>query len=140
MSQNGRTSYVSLSVPQIVYGSYDDDGAGIIVLMDLNDSGEWSIYLWDFINLGRLIDHSKVSPQIWNNFVAIPGYFPLNHCNGLSLPQLLTAVEKLAEFHAVGSAMIANQEEENIVRKYKGTFTNVISKAKIKKKSIKFML
>ena len=40
MSQNGRTSYVSLSVPQIVYGSYDDDGAGIIVLMDLNDSGE----------------------------------------------------------------------------------------------------
>ena len=29
----------SLAVPEIVYGSYDEAGAGVIVLMDLNDKG-----------------------------------------------------------------------------------------------------
>ena len=39
MSANGRASFVDISTPQIVYGSYDNSGDGIIVLMDLNDKG-----------------------------------------------------------------------------------------------------
>ena len=38
---------VSLSISEIVYGSYDDTGAGIIVLMDLNDKGDRAINLND---------------------------------------------------------------------------------------------
>ena len=37
----------SLFISEIVYGSYDDTGAGIIVLMDLNDKGDRAINLND---------------------------------------------------------------------------------------------
>ena len=40
------------------------------------------------------------------------GYFPLNHYTGFTFPQLLNVIEKLAEVHAIGSAMIMKNKDE----------------------------
>ncbi len=82
-SLNGRSCGRVCAVfpaPQMVYGAYDDaDGAGIVALIDLNESG----------------------------------HFPLSHYSGMNLSQLLSVAEKVAEFHAVGSAMMLGAGNDN---------------------------
>lgn len=89
--------------PEIVYGSYDDTGAGIIVLMDLNDKG-----------------------------------FQLqNHYNGYNLRQLSAVVDALAEFHAVGSAIIVESDsggEEALVERFATLLDPVHSKINAKRR------
>ncbi len=53
------------------------------------------------------------------------GFLPLSHYSGMNLAQVLTVAEKVAEFHAVGSAMLMNnngekKEEEDLAKQFRG--------------------
>ncbi len=52
-----------------------------------------------------------------------PGFYPLNHYGGFNVAQLVSVAEKVAEFHAVGSAMLMRGEsdgEEDVTSQFKG--------------------
>lgn len=86
-------SKLKIPRPQVIFGTYDDRGWGILVEMDLNDEG----------------------------------FFPLNHSNGFNLPQLLVVIEKLAEFHAIGSAIFLSDESNSIFHQGLAKLANLSS-------------
>ena len=57
--------------PEIVYGSFDEDGSGIIVLMDLNDKGRYSNETMETqdvcLKLGSQIDLSNETVVSYRN-------------------------------------------------------------------------
>ena len=72
------------------------------MLMDLNEKGR--------------SDNPRCFSNL-HNVNIFTGFFPLNHYGGLNSSQLLTVVERLAEFHAIGSALLL--KEETTAKKFK---------------------
>ena len=66
-----KNAEVIITVPTIVYGAYDDQGLGVVALMDLNDSGnshrrdqnQWQGHWCQHLQTKNEITHSSNSVQ-----------------------------------------------------------------------------